>query len=120
MQTVVETARYLRTAAACGMSESEMTSVVDFLAADPKAGDEMKGTGGCRKVRFAGKGKGKSGGYRVITFYSGEKIPLFLLAAYSKNVQANLTAKESNQLKAATKDVVASYGGKIAKLRSAR
>lgn len=119
MQTVVETARYLKTAAGCGMSENEMKAVVDFLAANPMAADEMKGTGGCRKVRFAGKGKGKSGGYRVITFYSGETIPVFLLAAYSKNVRANLTAKESNQLKVATKKIVASYGPKAGKSRSA-
>jgi hypothetical protein len=32
----------------------------------------------------AGSGRGKSGGYRVITFYSGQDVPAFLLAAYSK------------------------------------
>ncbi|MCX7304421.1 MAG: hypothetical protein NTV73_08780 [Hyphomicrobiales bacterium] len=33
-------------------------------------GDIMPGTGGARKLRFAGRGKGKSGGYRIITFYA--------------------------------------------------
>jgi hypothetical protein len=38
------------------------------MAAKPDAGDEIRGTGGARKIRFAAKGKGKSGGVRVITF----------------------------------------------------
>jgi hypothetical protein len=38
---------------------------VVFLAESPQAGDLMKETGGCRKVRIAKDGVGKSGGYRV-------------------------------------------------------
>ncbi len=45
-----------------------MTALVSLLAANPVAGDEMPGTGGCRKLRVAGRGKGKSGGYRTIKF----------------------------------------------------
>jgi hypothetical protein len=61
------------------------------MAANPDAGDVMPGTGGARKVRFAGRGKGKSGGYRVITFYGADDIPVFLLDVYSKDAQANLS-----------------------------
>ena len=39
-----------------------------------RAGDVIEGTGGARKLRFAGKGKGKRGGFRVITFFSGADI----------------------------------------------
>jgi mRNA-degrading endonuclease RelE of RelBE toxin-antitoxin system len=60
-----------------GLSDKERTDIVNFIAYNPDAGDEIKGTGGARKIRFAGKGKGKSGGYRVITFYSGDDIPVF-------------------------------------------
>ena len=67
MQTVVETPAFQKSAAQAGMSEKEITQLIDYLAANPDAGDEIKGTGGCRKVRVAGRGKGKSGGYRVIT-----------------------------------------------------
>lgn len=77
MQTVVETQSYLRDAKATGLTDDERWRIVDFVAANPDAGNEIKGTGGARKVRFAGKGKGKSGGYRIITFYSGEDIPVF-------------------------------------------
>ena len=74
MQVVVETAEFLRRAKECRVSDAERAEMVDFIAANPLAGDEISGTGGARKVRFAGKGKGKSGGHRVITFYSGEDI----------------------------------------------
>lgn len=59
----------------------------------------MPGTGGARKVRFAGRGKGKSGGFRVITFYAAEDIPVFLLDIYGKDTQANLSKAECNELR---------------------
>jgi hypothetical protein len=56
-----------------GMTDEETADLVTFLAENPKAGDELAGTGGCRKVRIGGRGRGKSGGYRTITFYSGKQ-----------------------------------------------
>ncbi|MGD0008575.1 MAG: type II toxin-antitoxin system RelE/ParE family toxin [Terriglobia bacterium] len=99
MQTVVETESYLRDAKATGLSDDERKEIVDFMAAQPDAGHEIPGTGGARKLRFAGKGKGKSGGYRVITFYSGEDIPVFLLNVFAKNEKTDLSQKERNQFK---------------------
>ena len=65
MQAVVETDMYLRNAKNVGLSEKERSAIVDFLAINPDARDEIKGAGGARKIRFAGKGKGKISGYRV-------------------------------------------------------
>ena len=45
-------------AAAAGMTERDLKSLIDRLAANPQAGDLMVGTGGARKVRVAGRGKG--------------------------------------------------------------
>jgi len=70
MQAVVETPDYLNDAKALGLTEAERDSIVSWIASNPEAGDIIAGTGGARKVRFAGKGKGKSGGYRVITFFT--------------------------------------------------
>jgi hypothetical protein len=75
------------------------------LAVNPEAGDEIVGTGGCRKFRWAGRGKGKSGGYRTITFYSGEMMPVFLVTVFGKGEKSNLTAKERGQLKTLTKQI---------------
>ena len=99
MQTVVETESYLRDARATGLTDNERLGIVDFIAAHPDAGNEIRGTGGARKVRFAGKGKGKSGGYRVITFYSGEDVPVFLLNVFAKNEKTDLSQAERNELR---------------------
>jgi hypothetical protein len=77
VHTVVETPAFLRRADACGVSEEERAQVVLCIAADPKGGDPMPGTGGARKIRLAAPGQGKRGAYRVITFYSGEDFPVF-------------------------------------------
>lgn len=77
------------------------------------AGDEMPGTGGCRKFRLAGRGKGKSGGCRTITFYSGPTIPVFPIAIFSKGERADLSQKERNQLAAMTKALVAEYSTRV-------
>jgi hypothetical protein len=99
VQTVVETESYLRDARATGLTDNERLGIVDFIAAHPDAGNEIRGTGGARKVRFAGKGKGKSGGYRVITFYSGEDVPVFLLNVFAKNEKTDLSQAERNELR---------------------
>jgi hypothetical protein len=54
-------------------------------------------------VRIAGRGFGKSGGYRIVTFYAGPEVPVFLLWSLSKGHAANLTAAQVNALAAATK-----------------
>ena len=79
------------------------------LAAGLGPGDEMPGTGGARKVRFAARGKGKSGGYRVITFYSGEDIPVFLLDVYAKGEKIDLTQSEKNELRFILDRIVKTY-----------
>ena len=112
MHTVVETASYLNAAKAAGMSEEETAAVAALLAANPSAGAPMAGTGGCRKLRIAKPGQGKSGGYRVVTFYSGENIPVFLLTVFGKSEKDNLTKAERNALLALTTDLVSSYAAR--------
>ena len=95
------------------MTEDEISNLVTFLSENPMAGDVIRGTGGCRKLRFAGRGKGKSGGYRTITFYSGKDFPVFLVAAFSKGDRADLSATERASLDKLTKLIVAEYGAKV-------
>ena len=94
MHAVVETPTFLRAADREGLTEAERAAIVDRLAADPAAGDEIPGTGGCRKLRFGGRGRGKSGGFRVITFFSGADVPVFLITVYSKGRRADLAPSE--------------------------
>jgi hypothetical protein len=109
MQTVIETETFLRDAKATGLLDKERAVIVDFVATNPDAGDEIKGTGGARKVRFAGKGKGKSGGYRVITFYSGVDVPVFLLNVFAKNEKTDLSQEERNTFKIVLVDLADAY-----------
>lgn len=109
MHTVVETQTFLRQAERQGMSEAEREAVVNAIAANPGAGDLIQSSGGCRKIRFAGKGKGKSGGFRVITFYGGENLPIFLLTVYAKGNLSNLSDAEVNVLRSITRTLIEGY-----------
>ena len=54
MQSVIETPSFLADAKAGGVTDGERAAIVDFLAANPMAGDEIARSGGARKVRDAG------------------------------------------------------------------
>lgn len=109
MQAVIETGYYLRQAKKAGVAEAERHDIVDFIADHPQAGDEISGTGGARKLRFARQGTGKSGGYRVITFYSGPDIPVFLLNIFSKSGKENISQAERNELRETLATLAKSY-----------
>lgn len=106
---VVETKSFIVAAADAGMSDDERAAVVDHLAANPEAGDVMQGCGGARKFRVAKPGRGKSGGYRVITYFGGGDIPLFLITVFGKNEKVSLTMGERNQLAELCKILKSNY-----------
>ena len=91
---VVTTPAFLRDCAQAGVGDGELTAMVNSVAADPGEGDAVVGAGGLLKRRFAGRGKGKSGGYRALVAFLGENFPVFLLALISKGERANFSADE--------------------------
>ena len=108
MHSVVETPEFLRKAQRL-LSEEERAALVDWLAAHPTAGDMMVGTGGARKFRWAARGKGKSGGIRAVTYYSGPGVPVFLLSVFGKHAKANLTPAERNELRTVLAMLIQEY-----------
>ena len=112
MQTVVETLEFIRCAKKLDLSDDERESIIDLIASNPKAGVEISGTIGMRKVRIAGKGKGKSGGYRVITFFSGPDITAFLITIYGKGQKSNINAAEKKAMKTLSNAIVDIYRSK--------
>lgn len=98
MQTVIETPAYLSAASDADMGEDERQAVVNLIAANPEAGVIMPGCGGARKLRVAKPGRGKSGGYRVITYFAGADVPVFLITVFGKGEKDNLTKAEQNDL----------------------
>ncbi|MHB9117337.1 MAG: type II toxin-antitoxin system RelE/ParE family toxin [Burkholderiales bacterium] len=97
MITVAEVPEYIRQAEKF-LAEGERQDIVNYLAAHPKAGDLIQGTGGIRKMRWGRGGQGKSGGVRVIYYYHSELMPLYLLTLFAKNEQGNLSKAERNGL----------------------
>lgn len=109
VQTVVELPAFIAAAEHAGMSDEERAELVNAIAADPEMGEVMVGTGGARKFRVAGRGKGKSGGYRVVSYFGGGAIPVFLITVFSKGEKANLSAADKAAVKKLT-SVLAAYG----------
>ena len=91
------------------MSESERAELVAFVAANPEVGRVIPESGGIRKLRWSLPGRGKRGGARVVYYYHGERLPVFLLAAYAKNEKANLSKAERNAMKKLVPILVEGY-----------
>lgn len=102
LHAVAETPQFLRDVATAGLTDEEARSLVSAIATDPLQGVEIRGSGGVRKVRIAGRGKGKSGGYRVMTAFVGEDAPVYLLALLSKGDRSNFTDREVAAMRAMT------------------
>lgn len=109
MQTVLETPIFLANCRAAGVTDAEREAIVNAIAADPKAGKVIEGTGGARKVRFARAGGGKSGGYRTIHYFGGDDVPVFLLQLYAKNERENLTMAQRNTLRSVLAEIAEDY-----------
>ncbi|TBR37843.1 addiction module toxin RelE [Marinomonas agarivorans] len=82
-------------------TDDELKNLQIELIARPDKGDLIKETGGLRKVRMAIGNQGKSSSVRVIYFLATLDI-IYLLLAYSKSSQDNLTNMEKTQLKKLT------------------
>jgi mRNA-degrading endonuclease RelE of RelBE toxin-antitoxin system len=96
--TVAEVDPFPATARRAGLTEEERQEITLYLAHRPDAGGVIQGTGGLRKLRWPGSGKGKRGGYRVIYYFFDDEVPLYLLAIYPKNQQVDLTPQQKERL----------------------
>lgn len=54
-------------------------------------------------MRVPKEGQGKSGGYRVVTYYLDRDTPVFLLTVLDKSKKANLSEGEKKATKMAAK-----------------
>lgn len=81
------------------LSDNELNALQWALMADPESSDLIKGSGGLRKLRWAGSGRGKRGGLRVIYYWHVPGSSILLLFAYPKNEQDNLTPAQLKLLK---------------------
>jgi len=81
------------------MNDEEYRDLQNWLVSKPDAGKIIPGSGGLRKLRWGGSGRGKRGGSRIIYYwYSPEEVILMLLI-YKKKEQDDLTFEQLKNLK---------------------
>ncbi len=91
------------------LNAKERDDLLYYLSEHPASGDLIPGSGGVRKLRWKSKGKGKSGGSRIIYYYHNEEVPLFLLTMFSKNERVNISSSEKKDLSKLVKILVDNY-----------
>lgn len=82
-----------------GLNDDSLLDLEALLLKDPQMGDVIEGTGGARKLRIQLEGRGKRGGGRVIYLDVFEQENLYLLFAYPKNVQEDLTPEQKKAIR---------------------
>lgn len=84
------------------LSDAEYAELQNALIVNPELGDLIKGTGGLRKLRWGQKSrqKGKSGGIRTIYYWHSGEEQFFMVFAYEKSEQDDLTGDQKRILKA--------------------
>jgi hypothetical protein len=80
------------------LDDDEYRALQIALMLRPEQGPIIRGAGGLRKVRWAKPGSGKRGGLRVIYYWAPREQAFYMLYAYSKNEQQDLTAAQARVL----------------------
>ncbi len=85
--------------------DEELRQLQLYLLANPEAGDVIPGSGGLRKLRWAVAGRGKRGGARLIYYRLVPRDRLYLIHAYLKTEQDDLSRDQIRQLAALMKEL---------------
>lgn len=85
------------------LEDDKYKELQTYIYDHPEAGKIIPGSHGLRKLRWTGKGHGKRGGLRVIYYwYIPETI--FMLIAYAKVTQEDLTPDQLKKLSQLVKE----------------
>ena len=98
MQTFVETRLFSKLVQEY-LSDDEYAELQQSLIARPDAGDVIPGSGGVRKLRWKGSGRGKRGGLRVIYYLRSREGQIWMLTLYAKNEAENMSAGVLRKIK---------------------
>ena len=88
-----------------GLTDSDLLQLQIMLLKDPESGPVIEGTGGIRKVRFPLENRGKSGSVRVCYTDFAEYEVTYLITAFTKKEQENLTREEKAVLRKLVKSL---------------
>lgn len=95
---IIETSVFTRQVSEL-MSDEEYLLLQAALIFEPDRGDLIPRSGGLRKIRWKAEGRGKRGGSRIIYYWQAQKDQIYMLLAYSKNQQENLTNEQLKVLR---------------------
>ena len=99
VRTFIEVPLFTKRWKEIGLDDKDLLRLQIMLLKDPQSGPVMEGTGGIRKVRFPIEKRGKSGSIRVCYTDFEEYEATYLITAFKKNEQENLTEEEKKILK---------------------
>lgn len=99
IRTFIEVPLFSKRWKEIGLGEEELQNLQIMLLKDPESGPVMEGTGGIRKVRFPMKNRGKSGSIRVCYTDFAEYEVTYLITAFEKKEQENLSDDEKKVLR---------------------
>jgi len=74
------------------LSDDEYSALQLSIAANPEAGEIVRGSGGVRKLRWSASGRGKRGGIRVIYYLRTARGEVWMLTLYAKNEADSIPA----------------------------
>jgi len=80
------------------LDDDSYRALQSVLMREPESGDLIPRSRGLRKIRWRGAGRGKRGGIRVI-YYLVTREQIFMLYAYAKNQQEDLTKEQTQRLR---------------------
>ncbi|VAW49218.1 hypothetical protein MNBD_GAMMA04-964 [hydrothermal vent metagenome] len=81
------------------MDDESYRNFQNELISTPDIGKVIKGSGGIRKVRWSGSGRGKRGGSRLLYYWVISSSQIYMLFAYSKNEYSDLTKEQLSALR---------------------
>lgn len=80
------------------LGPDEYRELQNYLIDRPESGKVIPGSGGLRKLRWTGSGRGKRGGSRVIYYYFKDDELILMLLIYRKNETEDLTQEQIRML----------------------
>jgi len=99
----VETPTFTRLVLAL-MDDDDYARLQPTLALRPDLGRLIPGGGGIRKMRWAGCGRGKRGGLRLIYYWQTADERIWMLLLYPKSERDDLSATQMRQLRILVKE----------------
>jgi mRNA-degrading endonuclease RelE of RelBE toxin-antitoxin system len=86
-------------------SDEELLSLQLELVDNPVKGKLVQKTRGARKIRMPVRGRGKSGGARVIYYFQDKNDIIWMLTAYLKSEKTELTQNEIRDISEIIKEI---------------